>query len=58
MFEIRLQLAEIVGADKVDFFLTTPNGFLGGRKPEELLNSDNTRLLSLAQAFAHPADVF
>lgn len=40
------------------YFFVTPNPNIGGRKPTELLNSDPSRLLSLAQAFAHPADVF
>jgi hypothetical protein len=40
------------------YFFAAPNPNLGGRKPLELLKSDPSRLLSLAQAFAHPADVF
>jgi hypothetical protein len=40
------------------YFFATPNPNIGGRKPLELLKIDPSRLLSLAQAFAHPADVF
>jgi len=40
------------------YFFATPNPNLDGRKPLELLKRDPSRLLSLAQAFAHPADVF
>lgn len=40
------------------YFFATPNPNIGGRKPLELLKGDPSRLLSLAQAFAHPADVF
>jgi len=40
------------------YFFATPNPHIGGRKPIELLKGDPSRLLSLAQAFAHPADVF
>ena len=40
------------------YFFVTPNPNIGGRKPTQLLNNDPSRLASLAQAFAHPADVF
>src|SRR5215469_1397545 len=40
------------------YFFVTPNMNIGGRKPLELLKQDPGRLLSLAQAFVHPADVF
>jgi hypothetical protein len=40
------------------YFFATPNPNIGGRKPLELLKSDPSRVLSLARAFAHPADVF
>jgi len=40
------------------YFFATPNPNIGGRKPLELLKGDPSRVLSLAQAFAHPADVF
>lgn len=40
------------------FFFTTPNANIGGRKPLELIKTNPDRVLSLAQAFAHPADVF
>jgi Protein of unknown function (DUF2384) len=52
------QVEEIVGESALEFFLTTPNSYLSGRKPEELLESDPERVLSLARAFAHPADPF
>ncbi len=58
---IREQVAAIVaplGENALEFFLTTPNGYIDGRKPEELLESDPDRVLSLARAFAHPADPF
>jgi hypothetical protein len=40
------------------YFFVTPNMNIGGRKPLDLLKQDPTRLVSLAQAFVHPADVF
>lgn len=40
------------------YFFVTPNPNIAGRKPTELLNLDPSRLVSLAQSFAHPADVF
>jgi hypothetical protein len=40
------------------YFFVTPNPNLGGRKPMDLLKQDPVRLISLAQAFVHPADVF
>jgi hypothetical protein len=40
------------------YFFSTPNPNIGGRKPLDLLKSDPSRVMSLAQAFAHPADVF
>jgi hypothetical protein len=40
------------------YFFATPNPNIEGRKPLELLKSDSLRVLSLARAFAHPADVF
>jgi hypothetical protein len=40
------------------YFFVTPNSNLGKRKPYELLKEDPDRVVSLAQAFAHPADVF
>ena len=45
------------GWDLAHFFVT-PNSNLAGRKPLELLKENPGRLVSLAQAFAHPADVF
>ena len=52
------QVSEIVGEANLEFFLNTPNNYIKDRKPKELLESDPARLLSLAKAFAHPADVF
>jgi hypothetical protein len=40
------------------FFLTSPNSYLDGKLPVELLKSKPERLVSLAHAFAHPADGF
>lgn len=40
------------------YFFVTPNLNIEKRKPVELLREDPDRLVSLAQAFAHPADVF
>jgi hypothetical protein len=40
------------------YFFVTPNLNIGRRKPFELLKDDPARVVSLAQAFAHPADVF
>ncbi|MGA3346421.1 MAG: hypothetical protein ABSC76_16295 [Terracidiphilus sp.] len=40
------------------FFFSTPNPYIGGHKPHELIRSNPDRLISLAQRFAHPADVF
>jgi hypothetical protein len=40
------------------YFFVTPNTNLGGHKPVELLTQNPARLVSLAQAFVHPADVF
>jgi hypothetical protein len=40
------------------FFLTTPNTFIGGRKPIELLRTNPEQLVSLAHSFANPADAF
>ncbi len=49
--------AHVIGWDLVYFF-ATPNQNIGGRKPLELLKSNPARVISLAQASAHPADVF
>jgi len=40
------------------YFFVSPNTNVGGRRPFELLKEDPVRVVSLAQAFAHPADVF
>jgi hypothetical protein len=40
------------------YFFVTPNMNIRGHKPVELLKQDPARLVSLAQTFVHPADVF
>ncbi len=40
------------------YFFATPNPNIGGRRPTELLKSNPARVVSLAEAFAHPADAF
>jgi len=40
------------------YFFTTENAHISGRRPFELLKEDPSRVVSLAQAFVHPADVF
>ena len=40
------------------YFFVTPNMNINGHKPVELLKQDPSRLVSLARAFVHPADVF
>jgi hypothetical protein len=40
------------------FFFANPNSYIGGRKPIELIQTDPDRVVSLAERFAHPADVF
>jgi hypothetical protein len=40
------------------YFFATPNPNIGGRKPIELLKLNPARVVSLAEAFAHPADAF
>jgi hypothetical protein len=40
------------------YFFTSPNMNISGHKPVELLKQDPARLVSLARAFVHPADVF
>jgi hypothetical protein len=40
------------------YFFTTPNANISGRRPMDLLKEDPSRVVSLAQAFVHPADVF
>jgi hypothetical protein len=56
--EVLEVLPEYLTGWDVAFFFTTPNPSLGGRKPLELLRTDTKRLVSLAQAFANPADAF
>jgi len=40
------------------YFFTSPDSFIGARKPLELLKDDPKRLESLARSFANPADAF
>ena len=40
------------------YFFVTPNPNFGGRRPMDLLTTDPGRVVSLARAFAHAADVF
>lgn len=40
------------------WFLNNPNSFIDNKKPVELLGKDDERIISLAKAFLHPADVF
>jgi hypothetical protein len=40
------------------YFFTTPNANISGRRPYELLKEDPSRVVSLAKAFVHPANVF
>jgi hypothetical protein len=40
------------------YFFTTPNANIANRRPYELLKEGPSRVVSLAQAFVHPADVF
>jgi hypothetical protein len=42
----------------VAFFFTSPNSYLDGRRPVNLLKTDPERVVSLVNAFVHPADVF
>lgn len=42
----------------IAFFFTSPNSYLSGRKPVDLLRTDPERVVSLADSFAQPADVF
>ena len=40
------------------FFFATPNSFLGGQRPMELLKKDPQRLESLARTFVNPTNAF
>lgn len=40
------------------FFFTSPNTYLDGKLPVDILKSKPERVVSLAHAFAHPADAF
>jgi hypothetical protein len=42
----------------VAFFFTSPNSYLNGRKPVDLLKTAPEKVVSLADAFVRPADVF
>ncbi len=39
-------------------FLTSPNGYLAGARPMDLLQNDPDRIVSLARAFQSAADAF
>ena len=39
-------------------FLTSPNGYLAGGRPMDLMQKDPDRIVSLARAFQSPADAF
>jgi hypothetical protein len=56
--ELMNDVANIVGEKNLNYFLNTPNVYIDGRKPKKLLASDPQRVLSLADRFAHPADIF
>jgi hypothetical protein len=40
------------------FFFSEANSYLGGRRPMDLVDSDPSRVVSLAGTFVHPADAF
>lgn len=40
------------------WFLNSPNSYIDGKKPVELLGEDDDHIVRLAKAFLHPADVF
>jgi len=42
----------------IAFFLTSPNSYLDGKLPVDLLKSKPERVVALAHAFAHAADAF
>ncbi len=42
----------------IAFFFTSPNSYLDGRKPVDLLKADPEKVVSLVHAFVRPADVF
>jgi hypothetical protein len=42
----------------IAFFFTSPNSYLSGRKPVDLLRTDPERIVALAPSFVQPADVF
>jgi hypothetical protein len=42
----------------IAFFFTSPNSYLDGKKPVDLLKTDPERVVSLVHAFVRPADVF
>lgn len=51
-------LPEHIAGWDLAFFFSNPNPYIGGRRPLELVRSNPDRVLSLAERFAHPADVF
>lgn len=42
----------------IAFFFANPNAYIGGVKPLNLIESDSRQLISLAQRYVHPEDVF
>jgi hypothetical protein len=42
----------------IAFFFTSPNSYLDGKKPVDLLKTDPEKVVSLVHAFVRPADVF
>lgn len=56
------KVTELFPADEREwnlaFFFSTPNAYIGGRLPIELIRADPDLLVSLAERFANPADVF
>jgi hypothetical protein len=56
--KILRQLPEhYTGWDKA-FFFTTSNPYLNGKKPVDVLSTQSEKVISAAEAFAHPADAF
>jgi hypothetical protein len=56
--EVIKTFPEIATGWDLAYFFLSPNPNIGGSKPVDLLKRDPARLVSLAHAFVHPADVF
>lgn len=52
------KLKEILSPEELEYFLSTPNPYIDGQKPQELFEVDTQKLLRLADRFKHPGDVF